>query len=31
MPTKYKTVSGDTWDFISYKKYGSCKYTVSGK
>lgn len=23
----YTTVSGDTWDLISYKQLGSCKYT----
>lgn len=23
----YKTVSGDMWDSISYKVYGTCNYT----
>lgn len=23
---KYTTVSGDTWDQISFKVYGDCKY-----
>ena len=23
---KYTTISGDTWDAITYKIFGSCKY-----
>lgn len=27
MATRYRTISGDTWDLISYRVYGDCKYT----